>query len=550
MREDLGGFLERAKHLADIVRSAGTVAVVSHIDADGISSAAIARGALERMGLHPRHIFLKSLGEPEVEAISTLKEDLIWICDLGASAYSRLNLSNCIVTDHHQFFGEGQASLDLFSPMDRMLNPLLFGFKGSSHLSGAGCTYFVAKYLDPSNEELSYLAIVGAVGDMQDREGHKLEGPLHAIVIQDAVGKGILTVEPDELPFFGWTTRTAASMIAYSNELKAVGCACGFHDVRDMFEEGGIATYRKGKVPPAYRDQQTERYLTWSELDRNSRNIMKVLLRDKLEKNGIDPGELDKLLGDVYLFPGYPQGPSREAKEFATVLNASGRYILNEAPVPKQADGVDTDNMEEKDRDIPGEIIIRNCLDPVNLSSSALDNLRVHRENLREGISRIAHVDRLKNVQCLQSDKDSIRLEVNDTILGIIVGMMLDQSTPRPGLEIDPELPVIAMAVSTEDRNTMSYIAGSTDAADESPVANKTGVRIKVSGRMKRDLVERGLNLGEAMKQAALKVNGTGGGHDVAAGATIPEKKMSAFKKALDKEIGGQRSRSTSSARP
>ena len=544
MKEGLEGFLERAEHLADLVRPAKTAVVVSHIDADGISSAAIARGALERMGLHPRHIFLKSMGEVEVQAISKLKEDIVWICDLGASAYSRLDTGRCIVTDHHQFFGEGQSSLELFSPMDRMLNPLSFGFKGSSHLSGAGCTYFVAKCLDPLNVDLSYLAIVGAVGDMQDREGHRLDGPLHDIVIQDAVSQGLLVVEPGELPFFGWTTRTAASMIAYSNELKAMGCACGFHDVRDMFEEGGIATHRKGKVPPAYRDQQTERYLTWSELDRNARNIVKVLLRDRLEMNGIDPGNLDRLLGDVYLFPRYPQGPSREAKEFATVLNASGRYILNEPKERKPDEG------EDKDLSLPGEIIVRNCLDPVNLSASALDNLRMHRENLKEGISHIAYLDRLDNVQCLQSDKDSIRLEVNDTILGIIVGMMLDQSEPRPGLEMDPNMPVIAMAVSTEDRDSMSYILGNGEDIDDRPVPSKTGVKIKVSGRMRRDLVGRGINLGEAMKQAALKVNGVGGGHDVAAGATIPAKRMSAFKKALNEELGAQKARFTSSARP
>jgi len=46
---DVKGFMERAKVLAEVVRSAGSVALFSHIDADGISSAAIAKRALERL---------------------------------------------------------------------------------------------------------------------------------------------------------------------------------------------------------------------------------------------------------------------------------------------------------------------------------------------------------------------------------------------------------------------------------------------------------------------------------------------------------------------
>jgi len=67
---------------------------------------------------------------------------------------------------------------------------------------------------------------------------------------------------------------------------------------------------------------------------------------------------------------------------------------------------------------------------------------------------------------------------------------------------------------------------------------------------MKRDLIDKGVHLGEAMKQAALKVKGAGGGHNVAAGATIPKRKIKAFLQALDEEVGGQMARFTPSERP
>jgi RecJ-like exonuclease len=60
---------------------------------------------------------------------------------------------------------------------------------------------------------------------------------------------------------------------------------------------------------------------------------------------------------------------------------------------------------------------------------------------------------------------------------------------------------------------------------------------------MKRELVDQGVHLGEAMKQASMKVKGVGGGHNVAAGATIPKKKIKRFLEALDQEIGEQKAR-------
>ncbi|MDY6985188.1 MAG: DHH family phosphoesterase [Candidatus Thermoplasmatota archaeon] len=50
----------------------------------------------------------------------------------------------------------------------------------------------------------------------------------------------------------------------------------------------------------------------------------------------------------------------------------------------------------------------------------------------------------------------------------------------------------------------------------------KTKDHTKISARGTRYLIKKGLNLAMAMKKAAGKVNGSGGGHDIAAGATIP----------------------------
>lgn len=68
----------------------------------------------------------------------------------------------------------------------------------------------------------------------------------------------------------------------------------------------------------------------------------------------------------------------------------------------------------------------------------------------------------------------------------------------------------------------------------------------KVSARGTKYLVARGLDLAAAMREAARSVDGVGGGHDVASGATVPKGKEEAFLALVDEIVGRQ----LSSAKP
>jgi len=554
MTGDAQAFMDRAKSLAARVKRARSVAIFSHIDADGVSSAAIAYRAVERLGVDPKVHFLKSLNEKEIKLINSSSEDLIWICDLGAGSYKSIDRSRAIITDHHHIFGSGQSFLEFFGGMDNMLNPVEFGFEGSTHLSGAGCTYFVARELDPANVDLAYLAIVGAVGDLQDRKARRLEGPLHTSVIEDALGTGVLQVVEDDLPFFGWVTRTAVAMIAFSNDLRAIGWECTFSEVSQMFKSYGVNTFR-GRRDLSIKDENLSKFYSWSELENGSRNILKVALRNSLQDMGKDPAILDGMLGDVYLFPSYPVGSaSREAKEFATMLNASGRYLRSKSEAGPTGSIVEQQaaDGDERGEGFQGELIIKACLDPVSFSSDAMARLGNHRDNLKKGMGEIHSIVPMNHIQYIKGrmsgqdnkNKSKYTLTAEDTILGIIVGMALDQKPNGDGarLSVRDDMPLIALTdVSPDSLEEDVTVQGRN---------GPSGERVKVSGRMKRELVDRGVHLGEAMKQAALKVKGVGGGHDVAAGATIPKRRMKAFLDALDEEIGGQKERFSPSERP
>jgi single-stranded-DNA-specific exonuclease len=77
--------------------------------------------------------------------------------------------------------------------------------------------------------------------------------------------------------------------------------------------------------------------------------------------------------------------------------------------------------------------------------------------------------------------------------------------------------------------------------------AEKDGI-LHFSARAPRSLVKAGLNLGLACKTAAEKFNGAGGGHDIAAGATVPIAAETKFLKDLDKIVGEQLLKQTASS--
>lgn len=63
---------------------------------------------------------------------------------------------------------------------------------------------------------------------------------------------------------------------------------------------------------------------------------------------------------------------------------------------------------------------------------------------------------------------------------------------------------------------------------------------LHISSRGNQKLVDEGLNLGSAMRELAMKLDGHGGGHKIAAGATIPLEKEDIFLRELDDIIRRQ----------
>ena len=221
------------------------------------------------------------------------------------------------------------------------------------------------------------------------------------------------------------------------------------------------------------------RWRTWNDLDDDEKDAVKISLVEILERSGNDAG---RLMGEVYTLPRSEKGTElRDAKEFATLLNSCGRY--DDAPTG-----------------------MRICLGDKEALADAAKNRSEHRKQLSIAMNYIKqnNIIRIrKSIQYFHAGD-----EIRDTIVGIAAGMILGSDGIRN------DIPMIAFANADDG--------------------------VKVSARADKGLAAKGLDLSVAVKTAAERVGGFGGGHNVAAGATIPVGKEYEFLHIIESLIAAQ----------
>jgi Single-stranded DNA-specific exonuclease len=84
---------------------------------------------------------------------------------------------------------------------------------------------------------------------------------------------------------------------------------------------------------------------------------------------------------------------------------------------------------------------------------------------------------------------------------------------------------------------TISMSNGFFDTEVVMGVAQAEKDKVKVSSRAEKAAVENGLNLGEIIDQICEELDGEGGGHNVAAGAKIPQENKEDFIQKLNQEV-------------
>lgn len=473
--------ITEARKIAEKIRRHSQVNVVTHIDADGITAGSIACKALDREGIDYEITFLKQLDPLAIEALKNENKGLIWFTDLGSGQIENLSGLDFIITDHHvpdistgPHNGRPKPSKEvpgsaaynrrptLFDFSDGPnessqmyhLNPHLFGGNGAEDASGAGMAYLVARELGQENFDLSSLAIVGAVGDLQSVRYGKLVG-INRDILEEGMGKRYLKTITD-IQFFGRETRPLVKLLQYANEPVLPRLTNDEENCINFLIGLGIEL------------KEEEHWRRWIDLfDHEKRSILSELAVLLIE-NGLGHKAVRRMVGQVYLLEKEEEGTElHDTKEFATLLNACGRY----------------------DR---AEVGLRVCMgDRDEWLKKARTLLQGHRRTLVEALHLVKEIG-ISQRSYLQHFHGTD--EILDSIVGVVCGMVLNS-----GMEsVDRRKPIFGFANALD------------------------GSGVKVSARGTRVLVDSGLDLSQVMKSASEKVGGAGGGHNVAAGATIP----------------------------
>jgi RecJ-like exonuclease len=191
------------------------------------------------------------------------------------------------------------------------------------------------------------------------------------------------------------------------------------------------------------------------------------------------------LIGHVYILNlEEPWTPLRDAREFAVLLNATGRM----------------------DRSSLGVSV---CMgDRASSFEEAVKVLEDYRRTINKYLSWVMEkperMQEMENIYVVYGDNF-----IDDKIVGAISSILVG------GLP-NPEKPLIAYA-KVEDQGLAKFSARTVDA-----------------------VVARGVNLGDIMQAAAEKCGGKGGGHNIAAGAQVSVEKTDMFIKIVN-DMAGER---------
>lgn len=266
------------------------VRVISHYDADGISSAGVLCNALLRADKRFHATLIKSLTE-EVVAEATKDCEFLILSDMGSAHLDELERSGCktIVLDHHAPLRDSEKIIHI--------NPHLAGIDGMTSASASAMCMLFAIHLDEENWDLLPIAFAGISGDRQAIRG--LSG-INKWLFEEGTKRGIVKAMPASLVPSG----PLADGLCNSIEPYIRGINSNPEGARGLLEEAGIPVDA-----------------TSTDIDDAQRVRLSSLLVLRMVEQGVPLSTIEELIHERYYFP----KRKIEAGDLASLLNACGR---------------------------------------------------------------------------------------------------------------------------------------------------------------------------------------------------------------------------------
>ena len=425
--------LNRADEACDLLKShidnQHVVRIISHNDADGLTSAGIFANAISKAGGKFHITILPRLRDSNVKELTKSRYKLFIFSDMGSGnleSISKLS-GDVIIADHHQFPEDVDPEMQVDYKKIVHVNPHIFNVDGTKEVSGSGLSYLSVH--DYGYYELAGLALTGACGDMQLKNGPQ---GINKLILDEALEHKTMEVK-NELKLAYSNTQPLHKSIAYTYT-PVIKCLSGFIDETNEFLD-------KHHIP---KDKLLHQ-LTSEEYE---------TLKNELTSINED------IYGEVYTIPNIRRELTN-VEEYANLLNACG-----------------------KNKEYTAAISIE--LGKYNQMDFAESLLSKYSSNMQNGIEWIKREGSIQeeNIQYIYTeDKEQKQIAAAVSSIGIELGIL-------------PDKPILSLM--------------------------KMDNLIKVSSRTTDNMVEKGVNLGVIMNQASNNFNGSGGGHNIAAGATIP----------------------------
>lgn len=420
------------------------IRVISHYDADGITSAGIICTALFRAGYDFHVTLMRNPFTKGLERVKKEENELIIFCDMGSGQIETIEQFDCktIIIDHHQYL-KSETKKDVFQ-----INANLCNIDGNYEACGATLSYIVAKFIDHKNVDLVSLAIAGAIGDKQYIGG--IRG-YNKTVLDEAIKNGYL--------------KQNIGIKLYGDSLFE-----GLYYSVDPYYSG--LSGNKEEIDKLIDRLNLDKNMKIEDIDNKKKIKIQSFLLFKLIKNGCQKNILDTIIRQRY----WSDRLQCELERFADLLDTCGKG---------------------GNRGL-GLMI---CLNDKKAFEEAISLERKYKQNILDELLKLekGRAKEKKSFRYFYSSDSSL----GGVIGGIATNYIFDRSKSLISL------------VRKEDE-------------------------LHISSRGNQHLVSRGLDLGYAMKEAAKKLKGHGGGHKIAAGATIDINKEDEFLNIVDDIISKQ----------
>jgi len=438
MSNDLSLLNKKAAETVLKLPKSSRIRVISHYDADGISAAGILCTCLYREGYDFHATLMRNPFNKGLERLAKEDNEIVIFSDMGSGQIEAIEKLKCIVIifDHHQSIKE-EVNENIIQ-----INANLCGIDGNYEASGATLSFAFAKTINPDNEDLSPLALAGAIGDKQHIGGIK---GFNKEILENAIEKGFIK-EQTGAKLYGDSISDA---LYYSIDPYYKSLSGNRDEIESILVKLGIDKDTKISNIDKYKMTQLQSFLLFKHL-----------------KAGCHKNILDMTIIKRY----YSESYYCELERLADILDACGKNGFR-------------------------GLGLSICLGSKSAFKEAEDVEREYKQKILNSLISLENngIKETDGMMYFYSDSSSLG--------GVIAG--------------------IAINYIMEGKKPLFSIARKTD-------------EIHVSCRGNQILVEKGLDLGAAMKKVASEIGGFGGGHMIAAGATIDLEKEEEFLKKVD----------------